>query len=34
MKKAHEGLNPSMVRKDDYPDLPEELKEFNLLLQR
>ena len=29
MRKVHQYFNPSMVWKDDYPSLPEELKEFN-----
>jgi len=29
MRRSHEGLNKNMIRKDNYNNLPEELKEFN-----
>lgn len=29
MRRSHEGLNPSYIRKDNYKGLPVELDEFN-----
>ncbi len=29
MRRSHEGLDPSGIVKDNYPGLPEELKEFS-----